>query len=94
MLDALSSDYVEEVSFLAVAGRSGLDKTQAKAQDLMPSGRIRWGLDDSIWDLYGVRNQPTTVLISARSEIIDQWFGELGEAETRARIEHLIEVGA
>ena len=62
----------------------------------MPSGRILWGLDEemAIWELYGTRSQPVAFLITAGGEVIDTWFGILGEDETRARIDRLVEVGA
>ena len=62
----------------------------------MPSGRILWGLDEemAIWEAYGIGGQPVTVLVSSRGEVIDIWFGILGDEETRARIDRLVEVSA
>ncbi len=97
-LDEISADYVEDVTFLAVAKPQATtyEKTAERAPVLMPSGRIAWGYDPDyeVWDLFGVRNQPSTVLITARGEIVDFWFGELGAAETRARIDRLVELSA
>ncbi|MFQ5967817.1 MAG: TlpA family protein disulfide reductase [Acidimicrobiia bacterium] len=86
------------MTFLAVAKpeRTTFEKTAARAPVLMPSGRILWGFDPEfeIWDLYGTRRQPVSVLITNRGEIIDFWYGILGEEETRARIERLVEASA
>lgn len=47
-----------------------------------------WGLDESIWDLYGIVGQPATVLIKD-GVIIDRWYGAVGEAELRVRLDGL-----
>lgn len=93
MLDRISGDYVADVTFLGVAGRSSLEATTAGAARLIPSGNILWGLDQelAVWEAFGVRTQPITFLISSRGQILETWYGIRGESETRAAIEMLIE---
>jgi thioredoxin-like negative regulator of GroEL len=52
-----------------------------------------WGLDDTIWNLYGVPGQPASVLI-AQGVIVDQWFGAAGEDTLRERLDRLVSLGA
>ena len=95
VLDALSGEYSDQVTFVGVAGRSDLGATTARAAELMPSGNILWGLDGEmgIWEAYGVRSQPVTVLITSRGEIIDAVFFLADENAIRAKIERLIDLG-
>lgn len=84
VVDALSGEYGDEVTFLAVAGRSSLEATAAVAADLLPSGNFHWVLDESIWETYEVFGQPVTFAISANGVIIDSWFGLRPEPEIRS----------
>jgi hypothetical protein len=70
-----------------VAGRAGIEATRERAPTLF-SDNLLWGLDDSIWDLYGIVGQPATVLIK-NGTIVDSWYGVLGEAELRVRLDGL-----
>lgn len=88
VIDEVANDYVDEVVFLAVAGRGDLETTRTRAGELF-SDNLIWGLDDSIWNLYGVRGQPATVLI-ANGVVVDMWFGQLAAPEMRGRIDTLI----
>jgi hypothetical protein len=45
-------------------------------------------LDDSIWDLYDIVGQPATVLIKD-GVIVDQWYGVVGGAELRVKLDEL-----
>lgn len=65
-----------------------MESTVAAAGQLF-SKNLVWGLDDSIWDLYGVPGQPATVLIT-RGVVVDMWFGATSEAFLTERIENLI----
>ena len=87
----VAEDYSGEVVFLGVAGRAGFDETASRAEELFQE-RLLWGLDDSIWDLYGIPYQPVTVLISGNDVIVDTWPGILDEGEMRQRIDALIAV--
>jgi hypothetical protein len=88
VIDEVANDYVDEVAFLAVAGRGDLGATQQEAARLF-SNNISWGLDDSIWDLYGVFGQPVTVLI-VDGIAVDGWFGALGDSALRERLDNLV----
>ncbi|RLE12287.1 MAG: hypothetical protein DRJ28_09300, partial [Actinobacteria bacterium] len=88
VIDQVSNDYLDDVTFLAVAGRGGLGATQERAGMLF-SDNLLWGLDDSIWDLYGIPGQPASVLITD-GVIVDLWFGEVGEQALRNRLDNLV----
>jgi hypothetical protein len=92
VVDEVSADYQDEVAFLAVAGKSDLPPTADVAGRLL-TDNVPWGLDDSIWDLYGVPGQPATVLI-AQGVIVDMWFGAQSDEFLRERIDNLITLGA
>jgi hypothetical protein len=79
----------EDIAFLAVAGRSDFDSSAARAEELF-GDRLLWGLDDSIWDLYGIPYQPVTVLITGGDTIVDAWPGALEADVIRERIDNLI----
>ena len=89
VVDAIAPDYADEVTFLAVAGRAPLDATTERAAELLPSGRVLWGLDESIWETYGVFGQPVSFAISADMTIVGQWFGLRSDADIRATLDAL-----
>jgi hypothetical protein len=92
VVDEVANDYVNNVTFLAIAGRGDLGATQEEAERLF-SDNLKWGLDDSIWDLYGVPGQPASVLI-ANGVVVDVWFGALNEAEMRSRLDNLVSLSS
>jgi len=92
VVDTVSNDYIDEVSFLAIAGRGDLEKTTEVASGLF-SDNLNWGLDDSVWELYGVRGQPVSVLVS-QGVVVDFWFGPMGEVEMRERLDALVALSA
>jgi hypothetical protein len=92
VVDEVANDYVDDVTFLAVAGRGDLGATRDEAARLF-SNNLKWGLDDSIWDLYGVPGQPASVLI-ANGVVVDVWFGALNEAEMRSRLDSLVSLSS
>ncbi len=89
MIDAVASDYQDSINFIAVAGRSDFDSSAAVAGDLL-SDNVRWGLDDSIWDLYDILGQPASVMITGDNIVADVWYGALGEADLRAKFDYLM----
>lgn len=91
-MDTVAADYLDDVAFLAVAGKGSLDATAEAASELF-SDNLAWGLDDSIWDLYGVPGQPATVLIS-EGIVVDMWFGAQSEEFLRERLDALVELSA
>jgi hypothetical protein len=92
VVDTVAADYQGDVTFLAVAGKADMDRTAQRANELI-TDNVLWGLDDSIWDLYGVPGQPATVLI-VDGVIVDQWFGALPEDTIRERLDRLVELAA
>ncbi len=88
----MAPDYADTVRFIAVAGRSDLDATEARALELLSN--VDWGLDDSIWDLYTVRGQPVSFLVTGSDVIVDNWFGAAGEEALRAALDELVALGA
>ena len=92
VVDRVAGDYLDSVTFLAVAGRSDMERTAERAADLF-SENLLWGLEPSVWDLYGVPGQPATVLIT-QGVVVDQWFGALDESELRSRLDRLVSLSS
>jgi len=88
VIDQVATDYLDDITFVAVAGRGDLDATVNEAEQLF-SDNLIWGLDDSIWGLYGVPGQPSSVLI-VDGVIVDMWFGAVGENELRTRLDNML----
>ena len=80
----MANDYLDDIYFLAVAGRSDFDRSAASAPELF-SDNLAWGYDDSIWDLYGVPGQPASVLIQS-GVLVDVWFGAIGADSLREKL--------
>lgn len=91
VIDAVAPDYADTVRIIAVAGRSDLASTKAKAGELLSN--VEWGLDESIWDLYGVRGEPVSFLITGNDVQIANWFGAAGEDALRAALDELLALG-
>jgi len=89
-VDGIATEYGGDVTFLAVAGRSGLAATEAAAARLMPSGAMSWTLDESIWETYEVFGQPVTFAISANGVVVDSWFGLRDDGEIRGVLDQLV----
>lgn len=92
VVDSLAAEYGDRIDFVAPAWKSSFLLTERRAEELFISGEIKWGLDESIFGLYGVPYQPVTFLIGADKTIVDTWPGLRGEEELRAAIEHLLAV--
>lgn len=85
----MAAEYGDRVRFIAVAGRSDMDSTAAAASTLFSN--LEWGLDDSVWELYGVPYQPVTFLITGDDVIFERFDGiRYGPDELRERIEALL----
>jgi len=93
VIDAVASDYLDEVTFLAVAGRSTLEASAAKVGDWFSPDRLLWGYSDDVWALYGIPGQPVSVLITSDGYEVARWFGAAGEAELRAALDQLVAYG-
>jgi len=96
VIEAIAPDYVDDVTFLAVAWKGTLEDTRDEAARLIPSGNVKWGLDadEEVFGLYGVPYQPVTVLVTHDNIVKTSWPGVLSEAEIRAEIESLIETAS
>ena len=92
VVDEVANDYVDDVAFLAVAGRGDLGATTAEAARLF-SDNLMWGLDDSIWDLYGIPGQPASILITD-GVVVDAWFGAIGEQELREKLDNMLSLSS
>jgi hypothetical protein len=88
VIDRVAADYEDRIRFIAVAGNNtSLEAGRQRARDLF--FRLDWGLDESIWELYGVPYQPYSVMITGNDVILDQWFGAVDEATLRMRLDEL-----
>ncbi len=90
VVDEVSNDYLDEISFLAIAGRSDLGRS-AEVADGLFSDNLKWGYDESVWDLYGVPGQPVSILVS-QGLVVDLWFGAIGDSALRERLDNLVSV--
>lgn len=81
------------MTFLAVAGKSSYEASERRVGDWFSAERILWGYSDEIWGAYAVRSQPSTMLISSDDVIVSFWFGALEEADLRAELDRLVEIG-
>ncbi len=91
VIDSVAPDYADKVRFIAVAGQSDLGSTETRAAELLTN--VEWGLDDSIWDLYGVRGQPVSFLITGNDIVVGNWFGAAGEEDLRKALDELVALG-
>ncbi len=92
VVDEISKDYADEVDFVAVAWKGTMSATAARAEELLPSGNFKWGLDaeEEIFAAYGVPYQPVTALITADKVIIGGWPGVQSEEFIRSALDDLI----
>jgi len=92
VVDQLAAEYSDRVDFVAPAWKGSASATANRAEQLLPSGNVLWGLDEeeSIFRLYGVPYQPVTVLIAADDTVVESWPGVRSEPDIRAAIENLI----
>ena len=95
VVDQISLDYADEVSFLAPAWKGTLPATTDRANQLLPSGVIRWGLDadERVFEAFGVPYQPVTVLIAADGTIFETWAGFRDGADIRQSLDLLVSDG-
>lgn len=94
VVDGLAAEYSDRVDFVAPAWKSSFAATEARANELLQSGEIMWGLDDDevIFSAYGVPYQPVTVLIAADNTVVESWAGLRPEDEIRAALDSLIDL--
>jgi len=92
LLETVSADYEDQVTFLALGGASRPELLSDRADEWFPSGRIVWGYDENatVWQALGVSGTPTTLLFAPDGEVIAGWSGERGDAFMREQIDLLI----
>jgi hypothetical protein len=96
VVDKVAAEYADQVEFIAVAWQSTYDKTATRAAELLPSGLVRWGLDEQadVFSAYGIPYQPVTVLITGTDVEVDRWPGARSESDIRQALDDLIALGA
>lgn len=93
VIDAVAPDYLEDITFLAVAGSSTPERSAERVGVWFDPDRLLWGYSDEVWDLYLVPYQPVSVLISSDDVIVDRWFGPVGEQTLRTALDRLRDIG-
>jgi thioredoxin-like negative regulator of GroEL len=90
VIDTVSGDYADEITFVAIAWNESFAKTEARAKELLTSGNVIWGLDEEaeVFNLYGVSYQPVSVLV-ANGKVIQSWRGAAGEEALRVALDNL-----
>jgi hypothetical protein len=93
VVDAVAPDYLDQITFLAVAGSSSPEASATRVGDWFSPDRLLWGYSDDLWVLYNVPYQPVSVLVSSDDVIVERWFGAVGEEELRAALDRLAAIG-
>lgn len=93
VIDAVAADYQDQITFLAVAGRSTPEASAERVGDWFSADRLMWGYSDDLWALFGVPGQPVSVLLTSDGFEVDRWFGQASEADLRAALDQLIAYG-
>jgi len=85
VVDEVAGDYQDDFEFLAIAWKSEPDRAATRAAELF-SDNLQWGIDESVFSLYGIPGQPASVIV-ADGVIVDAWFGAIGGDELRSRLD-------
>jgi hypothetical protein len=91
VIDAVASDYQDSIKFVAVAGRSDVLPTEERAAELL-TDNVAWSRNDFVWDLYEIRGQPASVIITGDDIVVDSWYGVLGEEALREQLDLLASI--
>ena len=93
-MNQLAVEFQDRVAFVAPAWKADLSATTQKANQLLSSGAVMWGLDERqrIFSAYKVGYQPVTVLIGADKTIVKQLFGGQPSSVLREAIEELLAI--
>lgn len=80
------------MTVVAPAWKSSLESTARVAEQLLPSGRVLWGLDETeeIFSAYGVGAQPAGAVVSAGGELLDSWPGARDSQAIREILDSLL----
>ena len=94
VVDGLAAEYQDRVAFVAPAWKAPLQATSRRANQLLRSGLVMWGLDENqrIFSAYGVGYQPVTILVGADKTIVKTLRGGQGSSTLRAAIEELLSI--
>lgn len=92
VVDNLAAEYGDRVAFVAPAWKSDPAAAEARAGELLSSGQVMWGLDQSeeIFAAYGVSYQPAGAIVDGDGTLVETWPGARPEAELRASIEAVL----
>jgi len=93
VIDAIAPEYLDDITILAVAGRSTPERSMARVGDWFSPRRLLWGYSDETWELYEVPYQPVSILISSDNVVVDRWLGRATETDLRAALDRLREIG-
>jgi hypothetical protein len=92
VIDQVAGDYQSDFEFLAIAWKSDPARAEERAAELF-SDNLKWGIDESIFNLYGIPGQPASVIVT-NGVIVDAWFGAIGEGELRTRLDAALAVSS
>ncbi len=69
-----------------------MEATAARAERLLPSGRVLWGLDsrEEIFSAYGIGGQPAGAIVAADGSLISTWRGRRSSADLREALDSLL----
>jgi hypothetical protein len=93
VIDAVASEYQDQITFLGVAGRSSPEASAQRVGDWFSPDRILWGYDDDLWPRYEVFGQPVSFLISSDDVVVGGWYGAVDEEALRAELDRLAAIG-
>lgn len=90
-MDRLAVEYRGRVDVIAVAWKASYDATASRASALLPSGAVRWGLDEdqSIFGAFGFGYQPNMALVS-QGVLVRKWVGAAPMADLRAELDEAV----
>lgn len=90
-MDRLAAEYEGRADVIAVAWKSSLAETASAAQRLLPSGTVRWTLDEdeSAFAAFEVGYQPVSVLVDRGVEI-GRWRGQFPVSEVRSLLDEAV----
>ena len=93
VIDAVASDYSQDITFLAVAGKSSPEKSAQRVDDWFDQDHLIWGYSDELWELYEVHFQPVSFLISSDGVVVEKFFGPVGDKKLRSALDRLLKIG-
>lgn len=89
VVDSLAQEYQGRVSVIAIAWAAPYEATEAAAKQLLPSGAVRWTLDDDAFASFEVSYQPVAVMTVGGVQI-QRWHGGLNDADLRQAFEAVL----